>query len=428
MSYKLIKIKQNFKSPEVINVVEKIKNEFQKSNIRIEKNFNIAIAVGSRGITNLPLIVKSVINYIKEKGGNPFIVPAMGSHGGANANGQVEVLESLGISSESMECSIKSSMETVELINEGFENVFVDKYAYESDGIILINRIKPHTDFHDKYESGIAKMAVIGLGKHKQALIIHRLGVQGLKKSIPVAAKKIFNFSKILLGIAIVENAYDETIIIKALKPEEILEKEPELLEIAKQNMPSLPTDNIDVLIIDRQGKDLSGTGVDPNIIGRIKIRGQKEPEKPKIKNIVITDISEASHGNAVGVGFADVITRNLFNKIDFKATYENVITATFTERAKIPIIAETSEEAFNIALRCCGYIEKGKERVVRIKDTLNLEEVFVSKAILDDIKEKVEIIGDFKSIFCENGQMLQYENNLNNFKITEELNKLIIE
>lgn len=410
MSYKLIKIKQKFKSEKVINVKEKIKEEIKSSELNIVKNSRIAIAVGSRGITNLPLIVKSVIESIIRKGGIPFIIPAMGSHGGANAEGQQEVLESLGISEETMNCPIQSSMETVELKKDNLsENVFIDKYAYNSDGIILINRIKPHTDFHDKYESGLAKMAVIGLGKHKQALMIHSLGVKGLKESIPLAAKKIFDSGKICLGIAIVENAYDETILIRALKPEEILNKEPELLEYAKKNMPSLPVDNIDVLIIDRQGKDLSGTGVDPNIIGRIKIRGQKEPESPNIRNIIITDISPASHGNAVGVGFADVITRKLFDKIDFKATYENVITATFTERAKIPIIAETSEKAFGIALSCCGAIEEGKERIVRIKDTLNLKEIYVSKAVLEEIKEGIEIVGEFKEIFSQNGELEKF-------------------
>ncbi len=238
--------------------------------------------------------------------------------------------------------------------------VFMDKNAYESDGVILINRIKPHTDYHAKYESGLVKMAVIGLGNEKQASAIHSYGVYGLSTLIPLTAKQIFSTGKILGGIALVENAYDDTMLVNVLKTDDFFEQEPVLLDIARKNMPALPVNDIDVLIIDQMGKDISGVGIDTNIIGRTKIVGQEEPENPNIKAIMVLDLTDHSHGNAIGIGLSDVITKKLYDKIDFSATYSNAVTSSFLERAKIPIVADNDKEAFEIALRSCGYLEKG--------------------------------------------------------------------
>jgi len=369
----------------------------------IKPGANIALAVGSRGIKDLVIIVIAVAEFIRENNANPFIVPAMGSHGGATAEGQEGILAGYGISEKTIGIPVRSSMEVVELERQDSPvPVYMDRYAYESDGVILINRIKQHTDYHATYESGMVKMSVIGLGKEKQASAIHEYGVYGLSVLIPAVATPIFSTGKIMGGIAVVENAYDETMLIKALKTDEFFEEEPALLGIATKNMPSLPVNDFDLLIIDELGKNISGVGIDPNIIGRTKIFGQKEPDKPKIKTILVSDLTEETHGNAMGIGLADVITRKLYDKIDFPTTYTNIITSSFLERGKVPIVAETDEKAFEIALRSCGYLKKGDEKIVRIKNTLHLREVYVSQAILNEIKdsERIEIIKENVNLF----------------------------
>ncbi len=410
MTRKLIKVRQEFETERLPDVGTAVDEELQQSGIKIEHGARIAIAVGSRGITDLGLAIKRVIEFVRRGGGSPFIVPAMGSHGGATAEGQREVLASLGISEERMGIPVLSSMDVVEFSLGGLkQRVFMDRHAYEADGVILINRIKPHTDFHGQYESGLVKMCVIGLGKHKQALEIHRCGVEGLKELTPATAQQIFSTGKIVMGLAIVENARDETALVRALGPDDIMREEPGLLEYARRSMPCLPIEEIDILIIDRQGKDISGTGIDPNITGRIKIRGQEEPEKPRIKEIVVTDLTPASHGNAVGVGFADVITRRFFEKIDLAAMYENVVTSTFLERAKIPMIADNARHALEIASRAAGSLQPREERIIRIRDTLHLEEMYVSGAVLRECQEKLEVIGNFQTIFDDEGELREF-------------------
>jgi hypothetical protein len=382
-----------------------VSSELFKLKSLIKPGSNIAVAVGSRGIRNLVLIVKEVTDFIKANNANPFIVPAMGSHGNAIAENQAQILADYGISEKATGVPVRSSMDVVELPEgESPANVFMDKNAFNADGIILINRIKPHTDFHGDYESGMVKMTVIGLGKEKQAAAIHSYGVYGLGELIPVVARQILSTGKIIGGVAIVENAFDETMMVSALRADEFFEKEPSLLKIAKENMPFIPADNIDLLIIDEMGKNLSGVGVDPNIIGRMKIYGQPEPERPQVKSIIIADITKESHGNAIGVGLADVIPRRLYNKIDLPSTYTNGITSSFYERIKIPVIAESDREAFDIALRGCGYIKKGEEKIVRIKNTLHLEELYVSDSVLEEIKDsgKIEILQRNVELFNE--------------------------
>jgi hypothetical protein len=383
--YHFTKIKQNFRNNSLADIKGDVLKELLKLRPLIKPGASIALAIGSRGIKNLAFVVKEVAEFIKENKAYPFIIPAMGSHGEATADGQTEILAAYGISEKTIGIPVRSSMVVIELPQgESPIPVFMDKNAYDSDGIILINRIKPHTDFHSKYESGLVKMAVIGLGKEKQASVIHRYGVTGLADLIPLAAKEIFSKGKILGGIALIENAYDETMLVKALRTDDFFDQEPLLLEIARNNMAALPVNDIDVLIIDQIGKDISGVGLDPNIIGRIKIRGQKEPEKPAIKAIVLLDLTDNSHGNAIGIGLSDVITKKLYDKINYASTYTNAVTSSFLERAKIPIVANTDKEAVEIALRSCGYIKGGEEKIIRIKDTLHLNELYVSQSILD--------------------------------------------
>ena len=393
---RLIKIRQHFPKNGLKNVKGAAAKELQKLKPHIRHGGNIALAVGSRGIRNIADIVKVTADFVKSCGAHPFIVPAMGSHGNAIAENQARIIADYGITEESVGVPVKSSMEVVELPKgESQAAVYMDKNAWQADGVILINRIKPHTDYHGSHESGLVKMTVIGLGKEKQASAIHSFGVYGLTELIPVVAEKIIETGKIIGGLAIIENAYDDTMAIQALASDEFFEKEPRLLKVARDNMPFIPVDNIDLLIIDEMGKNLSGVGVDPNIIGRMKIYGQPEPERPTPKSVIIADITEESHGNAIGVGLADVIPRRLYNKIDFPSTYTNGITSSFYERIKIPVIAETDFDAYKIALRGCGYLEPGREKIVRIKNTMHLEELYVSESALLEIRDsgRIEII-----------------------------------
>ena len=409
---KMIKVRQDFNRDHIKNVEEKVKQEIENSGVKIAKGSSIAIAVGSRGVANIHRVVKATVETIKGMGGIPFIVPAMGSHGGATAKGQKEVLESYGVTEAYVGAPIKSSMQVVELPNDGIVNsVYMDKNAYEADGTIIINRIKVHTDFHSSTESGLIKMCVIGLGKHKQALAIHRYRVYGLKNLILPTARQVLKHGNILLGIGLVENAYDETAIIKAILPEKLEEEELKLLQYNRTHMPSIPVSQLDVLLVDEMGKDISGVGIDTNIIGRIGIQSETAPESPKITNIVVSDLTEASHGNALGMGLAEFITKKLFNKIDFKATYENVITSTFLDRGKMPIVADTDLQAFQYAIRTCGPIEIEKARVIRIKNTLHLSEIYVSPAVLEEIKDKqnITILENPKDIFTEEGQFTKF-------------------
>jgi hypothetical protein len=407
---KMVKIKQHFNREKLSNVDQAVKEEIEKVGAQIKPGAKIAITAGSRGIANINIITKAIVESVKKRGGDPFIVPAMGSHGGATAEGQIELLKVYGVTEEYLGVPIRSSMEVVELPHDGFqEKIYMDKLAYEADSTIVVNRIKVHTDYHGPTESGLIKMIAVGLGNHTQATVIHRYGVCGLKELIPSIARQILKHGNIILGLGIVENAYDEPMIVKAMKPEVIEEEEMKLLNVARSNMPRLPVDNLDVLVIDVIGKDISGTGMDTNIIGRIGINTEKDPEKPKIKRIVITDLSESSHGNSVGMGLADIMTERLKSKIDYRATYENVLTSTFVERGKVPIVADNDRRALEYALRTCGPIEPEHARIIRIKDTLHLDEMYVSKAVLNELQHQsnIEVIGEFVDILDHRGKLI---------------------
>jgi hypothetical protein len=396
---KLHRVRQEFPRPRIASErIEAVTREqLEGCGVRIARGASIAIACGSRGIANVDRIAKSVVDWVRAAGGKPFIIPAMGSHGGATAEGQAAVLETFGINEERMGCPIRSSMEVVEVRADGQgadgaqggEVLFMDRQAWESDGVIVINRIKPHTDFHGEFESGLVKMAVIGLGKEKQARATHAWGIIGLREMVPRMARRLVETGKILLGVGIVENAYDETAVIEAIATRDFFAREPELLAMAKENMPRLPVEEIDVLIIDQLGKNISGSGIDTNIIGRIRIDGEPEPSAPRIKAIVVGDLTAETHGNACGVGLADVVTRRLADKIDFKTTYTNIITSGFLERGKLPVVAETDEQALEIALRAAGCRDPENARVIRIRDTLHLSEILVSGAVLREMRSQ---------------------------------------
>ena len=379
-SVRLYRIRQRFASRRLDDVADALRRELQTCGISIRPGARIAIAVGSRGIANLPVIVNAVVAWVHEHAAEPFIVPAMGSHGGATAEGQQKILEGFGLS------GIVSSMEVVQL----GPDTFIDRHAFESDGVILINRIKPHTSFHGTYESGLMKMLAVGLSKHAGATAIHRHGVAGLHERIPTVARQVLATGKILFGVAIVDNACDETMVVRAIPATRIPDEEPALLELARANMPSLPIQQIDLLIVDEIGKEISGTGMDTNVIGRLRITGEPEPSSPRIKKIFVRDLRGDS---AYGIGLADVTTRRLVEKTDWDVTNTNVQASGFFDRGKLPQVAESDEQALEFALR--GF-QPDEARVIRIRNTLHLENMLVSEPLLKEFagRETIEVVG----------------------------------
>ena len=381
-------VKQYFSSVAEEDVVGSVLEQLRQVglNAAIDPGARIAVSTGSRGIANIDRIVRAVVDFIKEVGGAPFILPAMGSHGGGTPEGQKEVLAGYGITPESMGAPIEATMEVVEVDQlEDGTPVLVNRLALEAEGVVLINRIKPHTSFRGPFESGLMKMMTIGLGSHRGATIAHSKGAQGLANVIPAWGKAILEKAPILMGLAIIENAYDETAQLVALKPGEFFSGEPKLLEEARQAMPRILVQDIDLLIVEEVGKDISGTGMDTNVVGRMMLPGIKEPEVPGVARIVVLDLTERTHGNASGIGLADIITRRLFDKIDFKPTYANVFTTTFLNRAYIPVIMENDQEAIAAALRVQGLEDSVQARVVRIKNTLSMAEIQISAPLLNE-------------------------------------------
>jgi hypothetical protein len=322
----------------------------------------------------------------------------MGSHGGATAEGQVEILASYGITEASMGAPVDASMDVVQVGTvEGDIPVVLNRLAMESDGIVLVNRIKPHTAFHGTFESGLMKMMTIGLGSHRGATLAHSMGATGLPRMIPAWGRVILEQAPIALGIAIVEDAYEHTARVVAVEPDAFETVEPELLDEARAMMPRLPVDRLDLLVVDRIGKNISGTGMDPNIIGRILLPGIDEPESPEVSWIVVLDLTEETHGNANGIGLADIATRRLVDRIDFKATYANAFTTTFLNRAFVPVTGETDQEAIAIALDVLRTDRPGDARLLRIGTTLELEHMWASHALLPELREMadIEILGE---------------------------------
>ena len=397
---KVVKIRQKFPRPRVENVEAALQEQLGRGEISstIKPGMRVALTAGSRGIAEIAEILRSLVWILKEMEAEPFIVPAMGSHGGATAEGQVEILESLGVTEEFCGAPIRSSMEVVEIgETERGVPVYMDRIASESDGVVLVNRIKAHTDFRSSIESGLMKMASIGLGKHEQALALHGYGVEGIRDFMVEVADEVIESGHILFGVATVENAYDEPAIVEAIPAKNIHEREAELLAEYMGMMPALPVSDIDVLYVDSLGKNYSGTGMDTNVIGRFRILGVEEPESPAVKYIVVGDVSEGSHGNALGVGLADLTTQRLADQIERKAMNANVITSTFVERAKVPMVLASDEEALRTAIRCNWGVSSEETRFVRIPNTLHLEYLYVSENMVNEAlaNAETEVVGD---------------------------------
>ena len=355
----------------------------------IKPGTRIAIAVGSRGIANLSFLIRYLVEAIRNLDATPFIVPAMGSHGSATAKGQAAILEELGISVETVGAPIHSSME-VACLGRTAENipVYFDRAAFHSDGVILVNRIREHTDFEGPVQSGLMKMLSIGLGKAMGASAIHGEGAANLPATILSAANVILSKAPILFGVGVVENARDELALIRCALPENFERLDNELLLLARKLTPRLPVDALDVLIVGSIGKNISGTGMDTKIIGRTSMPDVPQPNSPRIKRIAALDLTPESQGNATGLGLADFITCKLFSKIDFKAFYFNQLAAADFEGAKIPIILNSDRGALETAM-CLGWSLNPKNIMAMIiQDTKHLEVVLASKALLPELEQ----------------------------------------
>jgi hypothetical protein len=392
----MYRLRQTFDRTAVADIPGTVQAELEKLALdkRVRPGQRIALTGGSRGVANIALILKTAVDYLKSLGARPFIFPAMGSHGGATAEGQTAMLVHYGVTEAFTGAPILSSMETVEIsrTQDGVP-VFIDKNASEADGIIVINRIKPHTKFKAPIESGLMKMMAIGMGKQKGADHYHKAALHyTFPKIIVDAGREVLKKAPILCGLGLVENGYDETALIAALPPEELEEREKELLVLAKKLMPRLPFSEIDLLIIDEMGKDISGMGIDPNVTGRNRDILGVFPHPVHATRVFVRDLTSSSGGNATGIGVADLTTKRLVDKIDRLSTYMNCITGISLEKAAIPMYFETDRECIRVALGSIGLTPTEKSRIVRIKSTLHLDEVEVSEIYKDEILNRPDL------------------------------------
>ncbi len=392
---KMYRIRQRFDDTKVENIGETVKAELRKLSLAaIKPGHRVAITGGSRGIANIADMLKAIVAYVKSFDAQPFIFPAMGSHGGATAAGQVAVLEQLGVTESYLNASIISSMDVVQIAEtEDDVPVFIDQNASTADHIVVVNRIKSHTKFKAPIESGLMKMMAIGMGKLKGAEFYHKAAVQHtFPKIIMDAARLVIEKSPVLCALGVVENGYGETGMISAIKPEEIESREKELLLLSKKMMAKLPFNEIDLLIVDEMGKDISGVGIDPNVTGRNRdlIGGFSHPAQ--VKRLFVRDLTAKSKGNAIGIGLADVTTKRLVDQIDYAATYKNCITGISLEKAAVPMHFDSDREAIEISLGSIGLILPEKSRIVRIKNTNRLEIVEVSEAFAAELKQRSDL------------------------------------
>lgn len=400
---KLVRVRQRLESGVLKDIPGTVRSELDSLGLGEKlRGGNIAITAGSRGIANIPQIIRGIVNYVRAQGGKPFLVPSMGSHGGATAEGQRMVLQQYGIDETTMGCPVKSSMETVFLGSAANgAPVYFDKNAFESDGIIVCNRVKPHTDFSADNESGIVKMVAIGLGKEKGCSAMHACG---LAESIPLSCRVSLEKAPILCGLAILENSRDETYELRGVPRDRFLEMDAELLKRSKSLVPHLPADRLDLLVVKEIGKIYSGTGMDTKVIGRIRVPGVPEPRRPDIRTVVALRMNEHSYGNALGIGLADITTKALVDGIDRASMYSNLIATTYLERGKIPIYFDTEREAVETGFRVCGAPPSG--RVAVIENTLHLENLLVSEPVLADNPDLEVVEREVPFTFDEAGRL----------------------
>lgn len=407
----MVKVRQEFDRTRLENVAAEVRKNLERREIleNLSPGMTVAVAVGSRGISNHALIVRETVRFLRDHGARPFIVSSMGSHGGATAEGQRAILEGYGIREEYCGCPVKAGTDCALIGYTGDGSpVYIDRYAAEADGIVLVNRIKPHTAFRGPYESGLMKMMAIGLGKQKGAETCHAAGFENMAENIPRFAAAVLKNCNILAGIAILENAYDETREVIALAADEIPAQEPELLERAKRYMPRILVDHVDLLVVGQIGKNFSGDGMDPNIAGTFATKCASGGLNTK--RVAVLDISDESHGNGVGFGMADVSTRRAFEKFDFEMSYPNALTCLVSQVVKVPMIFDSDLLCLKAGIKLCAGIEHKNARVVYIHNTLKLGEIYISANLVPQAEavEGVTVAGEERPMeFDGNGNLI---------------------
>lgn len=409
---RMVKVRQIFDPTQLENVTEVLSEQLNQDQIKslIKPGMSIAIAVGSRGVDKIAEITATTVKELKRFGAEPFIVPSMGSHGGANAQGQIDVLRQLGVTEETVGAPIRSSMEVNKIgeLPNGLP-VYVDKYACEADGIVVINRVKPHTAFRGLIESGLMKMLAIGLGKQKGAEACHQLGFKYMAENVPAMAKIIIEKLPVLFGIATVENAFDKVLRLEVVLAKDIEKVEPKLLEEAKARIPRLYFDQIDVLVVDEIGKNISGDGMDPNVVGRYPT--PYAHGGPEVTKIVVLDLTEETEGNANGIGTADFTTRYCVEKVDYDKIYANGLTSTVVAPTKIPTTLDNDRQALQAAIKTSNILDFTKVRLVRIKNTLEVGVIEVSESMLPEVKNNpnLEVLSEpYEFEFDANGNLVR--------------------
>ncbi len=386
---RMVSVRQKFDSSHLGDIPGTIAREFQRPEVlaRIKPGQVIAVGCGSRGIANIATIAKCVIRELQALGAQPFVFPSMGSHGAATAEGQKKVLAGYGISEASIGVPVKATMDTIIVGNlDDGTPVHMDRHAAEADGIVVINRIKPHTAFRGATESGVTKMLSIGIGKINGAATYHQHGMDTFPTLLPKVRDCNIAYRNVLFGVGIVENAHDQTALIEVMPAGRIASREPVLQEMAKRLMPRLYFDDIDVLIIDEMGKNISGAGFDPNITGRNR-RAVNWNFGPRVKKIVVLGLTPETNGNATGLGGADVITMRLFKEIDIPSTYANIITSMNLDGGAIPMVMNTEQEAIQLAVKTVVRVKPQDCRIVRIRNTLELANIQVSEPMLAEVR-----------------------------------------
>jgi hypothetical protein len=387
----MYRIQQRFDTTCIGDVTEAVRREFSRLDIgkKVRQGQRVAVTAGSRGIDNLIPITAAVVECIRNMGLKPFILPAMGSHGGATAEGQVKLLGELGITESSVGAPIISTMDVISLgrLESGAE-VFMSKDALEADHIVVINRVKPHTAFRSEVESGLCKMLTVGCGKHEGALNMHKFD---LAASVIPAARIIVEKAPVLCGLAILENSVDRTHTMRFALPEQFVEIDRELLELSWEFLPTIPLEELDILVVDEMGKNISGAGIDPNVVGFWRREGG--PRKPDYRTIIVLDLTPQSDGNALGIGLTDLTTRRVIDKVNIQATYANALTTGIWGSIRLPIALENDRAALETALSHVSDLDR--IRMVRIVNTLHLEHFWATEALLPELREKENLIID---------------------------------
>jgi hypothetical protein len=392
----MVRLRQHFDRPRVEDAAAAVRDALHTLDLGrvIRPGQTVALTAGSRGIANIPLVLRAVVRCLRDLGAQPFLVPTMGSHGGGTAEGQRQVLESYGITEAFVGAPIRSAMEVVSLgtTAEGFP-VVMDRYAWEADHVGVVARIKPHTSYHGPIESGLLKMMMIGLGKHAGALTYHRLLLDHPYDPVVRSVGRLIRATgKIAFGLALVENAYDETALVEAALPVNFEPVEERLLALARRWLPRLPWRDADLLIVDEIGKDISGAGMDTNVVGRKRAFSMKEPEgQPRMRFIYVRGLSAHTHGNATGIGFADFTTTRLVRAMDYRATVLNCLTAGYPNGANLPVHLDNDREVIDAALAILGTRAPQDARIMHIRNTLAVEEVEVSEPCLEQAGQQTE-------------------------------------